>query len=55
MREAQLEKVPYMLVVGDKEAQTGTVALRLRDGQDKGPVSLTQFRALARQAIKEKL
>ncbi len=55
IREAQLEKVPYMLVVGDKEAQTATVALRLRDGQDKGPVSLSQFKALARQAIKEKL
>ena len=55
IRQAQLEKVPYMLVVGDKEAQTGTVALRLRDGQDKGPVTLSQFRSLARQAIKEKL
>jgi len=55
IRQAQLEKVPYMLVVGDKEAQTGTVALRLRDGQDKGPVTLAQFKALARQAIKQKL
>ncbi len=55
IREAQLEKVPYMLVVGDKEAQNATVALRLRDGQDKGPVTLAQFKALARQAIKEKL
>jgi threonyl-tRNA synthetase len=52
IREAQLEKVPYMLVMGDKEAQSGTVAVRLRDGQDKGPMSISQFKALARQAIK---
>ncbi len=32
IREAQLKKVPYMLIVGDKEAEAGTVSIRLRDG-----------------------
>jgi len=54
IREAQLEKVPYMLVMGDKEAETHTVALRLRDGQDKGAIGVSQFEALARQAIEER-
>ena len=33
IREAQLRKVPYMIIIGDKEAENGTVSLRLRDGQ----------------------
>ncbi|MFQ5351062.1 MAG: His/Gly/Thr/Pro-type tRNA ligase C-terminal domain-containing protein, partial [Thermoanaerobaculia bacterium] len=37
IREAQLAKVPYMLVVGAKEEQAGTVAVRLRSGEDRGP------------------
>jgi threonyl-tRNA synthetase len=43
IRDAQLQKVPYMLVVGDKEAQQGTVALRLRSGENPGPISLEAF------------
>ena len=41
IREAQLQKVPYMLIVGDREASSDTVAVRLRDGGDLGalPVS----------------
>src|SRR5688572_7963581 len=41
IREAQLHKVPYMLVVGPREAESGTVALRLRNGEDLGPQSVT--------------
>jgi threonyl-tRNA synthetase len=37
IREAQLAKVPYMLVVGAKEEEAGTVAVRLRTGEDRGP------------------
>ena len=38
IREAQLRKVPYMLVVGEREAQNGTVSLRHRTGDDVGAV-----------------
>jgi threonyl-tRNA synthetase len=40
IREAQLQKVPYMLVVGEREAQHGTVALRYRSGEDLGATPL---------------
>ena len=43
IRDAQNQKVPYMLVVGDKEAANGEVALRLRSGENPGPVSLEAF------------
>jgi threonyl-tRNA synthetase len=45
IRDAQLEKVPYMLVVGPKEAQSGTVAVRSREKGDEGAVSLEDFAA----------
>jgi threonyl-tRNA synthetase len=54
IREAQLQKVPYMLVVGDKEADTATVAVRLRSGEDMGRRSLAEFKAMARLAIEAK-
>ena len=38
IRDAQLQKVPYMLVVGDKEAEAETAAVRLRNGDDLGPL-----------------
>jgi threonyl-tRNA synthetase len=38
IRDAQLRKVPYMLVVGEREAQSGTVSLRRRTGEDMGAV-----------------
>jgi len=44
IREAQLEKVPYMLVVGDKEMENGNVALRKRGEGDKGVVDFAQFK-----------
>ncbi|MBI2492714.1 MAG: threonine--tRNA ligase [Candidatus Rokubacteria bacterium] len=40
IREAQLRKVPYMLVVGERESQNGTVSLRHRTGEDLGAVPL---------------
>jgi threonyl-tRNA synthetase len=43
IREARLEKVPYMLVIGDKEADTGEVAVRHREDGDRGAVSLDEF------------
>ena len=41
IREAQLQKIPYMFVVGDKEAENGTVSLRSRKDGDKGAVELS--------------
>ena len=43
IREAQSMKIPYMLVVGDKEAVDGTVSVRARSGGDKGVMSLADF------------
>jgi threonyl-tRNA synthetase len=43
IREAQLEKVPAMLVVGDREAAASTVALRTRRGGDQGTLGLAEF------------
>jgi threonyl-tRNA synthetase len=40
IRQAQLAKIPYMLVVGDKEASSSQVSVRLRSGEDLGPQSL---------------
>lgn len=47
IREAQLQKVPYMLVVGDREAADGTVAVRSRTGGDLGPRAVDAFIASA--------
>ena len=43
IREAQMQKIPYMLVLGDKEAEAGTVAVRTRAGGDQGTMSLDEF------------
>lgn len=43
IREAQINKVPYTLVVGDKEVEDGTVSVRLRSGEDRGPQNLADF------------
>ena len=43
IREAQTEKVPYMLVIGDKEAEDGTVSVRLRSVGDKGSMPVDDF------------
>ncbi|MBI2854350.1 MAG: threonine--tRNA ligase [Chloroflexi bacterium] len=51
IREAQLQKVPYMLVVGDKESQSGNVSVRLRTGKDLGSMSLSDFKAKAGDTI----
>ncbi len=54
IREAQKEKIPYMLVVGDKEAENGTVAVRTRSGGDEGVMALADFIAQCRAEIDEK-
>jgi threonyl-tRNA synthetase len=51
IRDAQLQKIPYMLIVGGKEAEAGTVSVRHRSKGDLGPRRLDQFSADLRQEI----
>ncbi len=51
IRNAQLQKIPFMLVVGDKEAETNSVAVRTRDNEDRGAQSLAEFKAYLRALI----
>ncbi len=55
IRDAQNQKVPYMLVVGDKEMENAQVALRLRNGDNPGPISLDDFIKKAKQDIEQGL
>ena len=54
IREATLEKVPYMLVVGDRDMENGTVSPRHRTGEDLGGMSLEQFAALLKEEVDSK-
>ena len=54
IREAQLQKIPYMLVVGDREAQNGAVAVRHRKHGDQGAQSIEDFLAGIRKLIDSK-
>ena len=54
IREAQLEKIPYMLVVGDRDMEAGTVSVRHRAEGDLGAMSLEAFSAMLRQVVDSK-
>ncbi len=54
IRQAQLQKVPYMLVVGEKEETDGTVSVRSRSDGDKGAMALAGFIALAQEEVRTK-
>lgn len=54
VRDAQLMKVPYMLVLGDQEQEQGQVNLRLRTGDRRGNMSLDEFLVMAQDVIKTK-
>jgi threonyl-tRNA synthetase len=54
IREAQLAKVPYMLVIGDREAEAGVVAVRHRDAGDLGTKALPELIAEIKQMIAER-
>jgi threonyl-tRNA synthetase len=51
IRNAQLMKVPYMLVIGANEAQAGTVSLRVRDGSQQNNIALAEFMARIKDRI----
>jgi threonyl-tRNA synthetase len=55
IREAQLEKIPYMIIVGDKEMDASKVSLRLRSGEDLGLLSPSQFADRVRPIIETKI
>jgi len=54
IREHTLKRIPYMLVVGDKEMEAGEVAVRSRRGDDLGKMRLEDFIAMAQQEVVEK-
>jgi threonyl-tRNA synthetase len=55
IREATMQKIPYMLVVGGREAETKTVSVRTRDGQDLGALSLTDLVARLKKEVVDKI
>ena len=54
IREAQLDKIPYMLVVGDRDMEAGTVSVRHRAEGDLGAMSLEDFAAMLHQVVDSK-
>lgn len=55
IRDAQKQKIPYMLVIGDQEMESNQVALRLRSGENPGPMALDSFLEKAKQDIDAKV
>ena len=54
IRDAQLQKVPYMAVVGDREIADGAVNVRLRTGENRGAVPVADFSALVREGVESR-
>ena len=52
IREAQMQKIPYMLVVGDREAESGKVAVRTRKGEDLGAMAFDEFASRLQDEIR---
>ena len=55
IRQAQMQKIPYMLVIGDKEMAAGTVAPRARDGQNLGSLAVNEFVELVQDMCEKKI
>ncbi len=55
VRNAQLQKIPYMLIVGDKEAASGAVSVRLRSEENLGAKPLDEFIAMALKVVEDKV
>ncbi|HSH12631.1 MAG TPA: His/Gly/Thr/Pro-type tRNA ligase C-terminal domain-containing protein, partial [Desulfurivibrionaceae bacterium] len=55
IREAQVQKIPYMLIIGDKEVEAGQVTVRLRDGSNLPAMGVAEFaEMIGRQSLSEK-
>ncbi len=55
IRDAQKEKIPYMLIVGDKEMENQQVSLRKRSGEDLGAMPVADFISLATDEVEKKI
>ena len=55
IRDAQKQKIPYMLILGDKEAEEKGVSLRMRSGENPGAMSVDEFIALVKKQVAEKI
>ena len=54
IRAAQVEKVPFMIILGDKDIEENTVSVRHRSGKDYGSMSLAEFEAMLKQVVDNK-
>lgn len=55
IREAQMDKIPYMIIIGDKEKEQGVIAVRSRKNGDLGTMTVDEFYALIKKEIDEKV
>ena len=55
IRNAQLEKVPYMIILGDKDIENKTVSVRHRSGEDLGAISMNEFQSILADVVDNKL
>jgi len=55
IRGAQMQKIPYMLVIGDREVENRAVSVRLRTEEDLGPKPVEEFIEMAKEAVEEKV
>tara|TARA_B100000029_G_scaffold394720_1_gene392313 strand:- start:39933 stop:41708 length:1776 start_codon:yes stop_codon:yes gene_type:complete len=54
IRDAQMQKIPYMIIVGDSEQESQSVSVRLRDGSNLGAIPLSEFQTLVFEAVTER-
>jgi len=54
IRDAQIEKIPYMLIIGRREAENNQISLRQRDEQDLGPMAVDEFISKIKEQIQKK-
>ncbi len=55
IRDAQMQKIPYMLVIGDREVEAGTAAVRLRSGENLGAIAIDDFIARVNEDSKNRI
>ena len=55
VRNAQLEKVPYMIIIGDKDVENNTISVRCRGGEDIGTTTYENFEEILKNVVDNKL
>ena len=55
IRDNELKKIPYLVIVGEKEAESQTISVRERGGIDKGSMSLSDFKDFIREETEKQL